>query len=126
MHYSDGSTRDVSAKPAYFKLSITDSSGAAVDTSLPFATAGTYKLKATYRSNASIVSDPVTLPVNPALTNAVTTKTSATKAFDYVDVENSTISNLSFPSHSDTAINTLVIPLEMKDYPFANSQHGAN
>jgi len=126
MHYSDGSTRDVSAKPAYFKLSITDSSGAAVDTSLPFATAGTYKLKATYRSNASIVSDPVTLTVNPALTNAVTTKTSATKAFDYVDVENSTISNLSFPSHSDTAINTLVIPLEMKDYPFANSQHGAN
>jgi M6 family metalloprotease-like protein len=126
LHYSDGSTKDVSAKPAYFKLSITDSTGATVDPTLPFASAGTYSLRATYRSNTSVVSDPVAITVSPALTNAITTKSAATAAFDYVDVENSTGSNLSFPSHSDSAINTLVIPLEMTDFPFSETQHGAN
>lgn len=126
LHYSDGTTKDVSAKPSYFKLSITDSAGTAVDTALPFASAGTYQLRATYRSNASIISDPVAITVTPALTNTITAKSPATASFDYVDVENSTNSNLSFPSHSDSTINTLVIPLEMTDFPFSSTQHGAN
>lgn len=126
LHYSDGSAKDVSAKPAYFKLVVTDSTGTAVDTSLPFSTAGTYFLRATYRSNASIVSEPVSITVLPSLTKKVTEKNSATSAFDYVDVENSSISNLSFPSHSDKAIDTLVIPLEMTDFPFSETQHGPN
>jgi len=126
LHYSDGTTRDVSAKPAYFKLAVTDSSGAAVDTSLPFTLAGDYTLKATYRSNASIVSNPVTLTVKPALTNTVSTKTPATASFDYSQLTNTSMSNLSYPSHSDSAVNTLVIPLEMTDFPFSSTQHGAN
>ena len=126
LHYSDGTTKDVSSKPSYFKLAVLDQLGNPIDTTLPFSSAGTYSLVATYRSNSSVVSAPVAIAVNPVLTNAVTSKTPATSAFDNVDVENSANSNLSFPSHSNNPINSLIIPLELTDYPFSGTQHGGN
>jgi len=124
LHYSDGSTKDVSSKSVYYKTVVKDSSGNVFDTSKPFTTAGNYTLQAYYKSNPKIISDPVTIVVKPALTNVLTTKSAATASFDYSDVENSSLSNLSFPSHSDKTINTLVIPLEITDYPFSMSGHG--
>jgi uncharacterized protein YcfL len=42
--YGDGHTKDVSAKPAYFKMVIKDPSGTEIDTTKPFETAGTYTM----------------------------------------------------------------------------------
>ncbi len=122
IHYSDGTTRDVSAKPAYYKTIVKNSSGETVDTSKPFESAGTYSMQVYYKSNSAIVSEAKNFTVSAVLTNTVSTKTDATASFNYCDVENSSLSNLSFPTSGN--VNTLVLPIEISDYPFSRTGHG--
>lgn len=122
--YGDGHTKDVSAKPAYFKMVIKDSSGNEIDTSEPFETAGTYTMYAVYKSNTSVVSEGKSFTVKAALTNKVTEKTDATPTFTYGDVEDSSLMNLSYPNSG--TINTLVLPILIDDFPFNRTAHGEN
>jgi len=122
LHYTDGNIRDVSSKASYYKYSIKDPSGADFDGSKPFSVVGDYKVQVAYRSNPKIISDPITVHVGSPLTNLNDKKTAATASFNYSTLEDSSVSNLSFPSVGN--INTLVIPLELTDFPFSRSGHG--
>lgn len=117
--YGDGKEKDVSKKYAYYRFKIKNDKGEEVDPSLPFASSGDYSLQVYYTSNPKIITDPIPFKVTDAMPSLTLTK-DATPNFTYSDIENSGLSNLSYPSTGD--IETLVIPLEFSDYPFPEAE----
>ena len=121
--YYNGKVSDISLQTKNYLYELYDLSGNELDAYSPFAKAGEYKyrLKAN-SSKADVYSNYIDIEVLDIPSAKLTTKTKLPENFNYDDLENSCLSNLSIPSTGD--VNVLVIPVEISDYPFNQSAYG--
>lgn len=120
--FSDDTILEVSGRLNYYDLEMKDSDGKTFDFTKPFPKAGKYALNAYYKRDHTVASNTLEIEVVTSFPTELTTKTKATSVFNYSDLENTMRQNLSFPTTG--VINGLVIPIEIKDYPFKDSLYG--
>jgi len=121
----DGVTKDSSFKLDYnVKAVIKDENGNEIDGSKPFTKEGNYNVQLIYLPDESVISKVINFVVKESPTNILEQKEILPSGFTYKDINNSMLSDLSFPDKGD--VNVLVIPLEISDFPFQDSVLGEN
>ena len=117
-----GKELDISKSFKYYNLTITDSRGIVVDINKPFEKEGTYSLQAYLVKDNSIKSNIIQINVLNKSFVKKSEKTQMPSFFTYDQLENSCLSNLSFPTSGN--VNVLVLPIEIPDFPFSSWSYG--
>jgi len=121
LRYSDGGKMDVSRRPFYFNALISDAKNNTYSSKTPFTTPGAYTLQLQYRGDLSLKSNLIPISVVPADAPVLTLRKDATANFTYENLV-STTNNADYLAPSGD-INCLVIPVNVKDFPFAEQSY---
>lgn len=122
IYFSDNTSLDVSGKLNYYVIHLQDINGNVIDYQQPFSSVGIYNLYVSYIRDPNIQSNILTVEVKDYNLTQLEEKTDATPLFDYADLENSMLQNLSFPTNG--LVNALVIPIEIQNFPFVDAGYG--
>ena len=120
----DDTEKDLTYKRSHFNFVVKDGNGQLIDCKKPFNKAGDYTYQLIYLGDEKIRSEELSFSVLETPGVYLKDKTKLPEGFNYSALENSCLSNLSFPTSGD--INVLVIPVEIKDFPFASSIYGSS
>lgn len=122
LYFSDNTSLDVSGKLNYYNIHLRNNEGVIQDHLQPFTKIGFYQLYVSYIRDPEIRSNVLPIEVKNYIFTQLEEKTDATPLFNYADLESSLLQNLSFPSSG--LVNGLVIPIEIKDFPFVDAGYG--
>ncbi len=121
---NNGTKTDISNRHSGIEFKISDSKGNDIDPLAPFTKSGLYNCQVYIKNNPKICSDVFEIEVKDSPKATSIEKIKLSESLNYSLLENSCLSNLSYPSKG--TINTLVVPVEVSDYPFASSEYGLN
>ena len=121
--HKDGKDTDISSRTTGYDYKLFNSNKTELDPNKPFPAAGKYTYYVYLTNAPEIVSNKVEIDVLESPSNELIEKNVIKSQFTYNKFEESCAQNLSYPNVGE--IDALVIPVEIKDYPFKDAGFGS-